>query len=77
MGTPNASIFDESIWVKQLLQKKKYAFAADYIRFTLCTIMGGIYLDSDVEVLKSFNDLLQLPLFYGGRKGWHHRSGPY
>ncbi len=66
---------DESIWVKQAFTKKKYAFATDYIRFYALYNYGGIYLDSDVEVLKSFNDLLQLPYFMGGRKGWHHRSG--
>ena len=36
--------------------------------FTLCTIMGEFILDSDVEVLKSFNDLLQLPYFMGAEK---------
>ena len=59
---------DESIWVKQAFTKKKYAFAADYIRFYALYNYGGIYLDSDVEVLKSFNDLLQLPYFMGAEK---------
>lgn len=59
---------DESIWVKQAFAKKKYAFAADYIRFYALYNYGGIYLDSDVEVLKSFNDLLQLPYFMGAEK---------
>lgn len=59
---------DESIWVKQAFEKKKYAFAADYIRFYVLYNYGGIYLDSDVEVLKSFNDLLDLPYFMGAEK---------
>ena len=59
---------DESIWVKQAFTKKKYAFATDYIRFYALYNYGGIYLDSDVEVLKSFNDLLQLPYFMGAEK---------
>ena len=57
-----------SIWVRQAFEKKKYAFAADYIRFYALYHMGGIYLDSDVEVLKSFNDLLDLPYFMGAEK---------
>jgi mannosyltransferase OCH1-like enzyme len=57
-----------SIWVRQAFEKKKYAFAADYIRFYALYHHGGIYLDSDVEVLKSFDDLLDLPYFMGAEK---------
>ena len=59
---------NSSIWVKQAFEVKKYAFAADYIRFYALYHMGGIYLDSDVEVLKSFDDLLDLPYFIGAEK---------
>ena len=59
---------NSSIWVKQAFEKKKYAFAADYIRFYALYHMGGIYLDSDVEVIKSFDDLLDLPYFIGAEK---------
>lgn len=54
---------DKNIWVKQAFETKKYAFAADYIRLYALATEGGIYLDSDVEVLKSFDDLLDLPYF--------------
>ena len=46
-------------WVKEAYDAKKYAFAADYIRLYAVYTEGGVYLDSDVEVIKSFNDLLQ------------------
>ena len=59
---------NSSIWVRQAFEKKKYAFAADYIRFYALYHYGGIYLDSDVVVLKSFNDLLDLPYFMGAEK---------
>lgn len=59
---------ESSLWVKQAFENKKYAFAADYIRFYALYHMGGIYLDSDVEVIKSFNDLLDLPYFIGAEK---------
>lgn len=55
----------KSKWVDDAIQNKKYAFAADYIRAYALFNEGGIYLDSDVEVLKSFNDLLHLPYFIG------------
>ena len=56
------NLFDKetSKWVKQAYEKKKYAFAADYIRLYALYTYGGIYLDMDVEVLKSFTPLLYL-----------------
>src|SRR5690606_40794226 len=54
---------DSNIWVKQAFETKKYAFAADYIRLYAVYNYGGIYLDTDVEVIKSFEDLLDLPYF--------------
>lgn len=52
---------ESSIWVSEAFENKKYAFAADYIRLYAVYHCGGIYLDMDVEVVKSFNDLLNLP----------------
>ena len=54
---------EKSVWVKEAFESKKYALAADYIRCYALYHYGGIYLDSDVEVLKSYNDLLQMPYF--------------
>jgi len=59
---------ESSLWVKQAFENKKYAFAADYIRFYALYHIGGIYLDSDVEVIKSLDDLLDLPYFIGAEK---------
>ena len=53
------------LWTKQAFECKKYAFAADYIRLYALYHYGGIYLDSDVLVYKSFDDLLDLPYFIG------------
>jgi len=52
-------------WVKQALEKKKFAFAADYVRLWALYNYGGIYLDSDVTIFKPFDDLLNLPYFLG------------
>jgi hypothetical protein len=56
---------DSVVWCKQAFEAKKYAFAADYIRLYALYNFGGIYLDSDVVVYKSFNELLHLPYFIG------------
>lgn len=49
---------NSSKWVSQAFDNKKYAFAADFIRLYAIYNYGGIYLDMDIEVLKSFDDLL-------------------
>ncbi len=66
----NFSSFDieSSQWVKTAFFAGKYAFAADYIRAYALYHYGGIYLDCDVEVLKSYDDLLHLPYFIGKEK---------
>ncbi len=56
---------EQSQWVKQAFEHRKYAFAADYIRLYALYNYGGIYLDMDVEVLKSFNPLLSLHMMAG------------
>lgn len=50
-------------YTKEAFLEKKYAFASDYIRLYALYHFGGIYLDSDIEVLKSFDDLLNLKAF--------------
>lgn len=55
-------------YVQKMYQAKKWAFVADYIRFYVLAREGGIYLDTDTEVLKSFDDLLHYPAFFGQTK---------
>lgn len=50
-------------YVKEAYTQKKWAFCADYIRAYALYTEGGIYLDSDVEVLKKFDDLLNYSFF--------------
>jgi mannosyltransferase OCH1-like enzyme len=56
---------ESTLWTKQAFETKKYAFASDYIRLYAVYTYGGIYLDTDAEVVKSFDDLLDLPYFIG------------
>lgn len=56
---------DSTPWTKEAFEAKKYAFAADYIRLYALYTYGGIYLDADVVVYKSFDELLHLPYFIG------------
>lgn len=42
-------------FIKQAYQLGKWAFVADYVRFIALYEEGGIYMDTDVEVLRPFN----------------------
>lgn len=45
-------------FAREAYARKKWAFVTDYLRVYILYHYGGIYMDSDVEVLKSFDDLL-------------------
>ena len=50
-------------WVSQACSVKKWALASDYIRAYAIYNEGGIYLDSDVYVIKRMDDLLSYDFF--------------
>lgn len=52
-------------YVEEAYQANKFAFVTDYVRLYALFTEGGIYMDTDVEVLKPFDDLLSLPGFTG------------
>lgn len=53
------------LWVRQALDNKKFAFAADYMRYYALYHFGGIYMDTDVELLKPFGKMLDAPYLIG------------
>jgi hypothetical protein len=50
-------------FAKEAYQCKKWAFVSDYVRLIVLYDEGGIYLDTDVVVFKSFNDMLNNNFF--------------
>ena len=46
-------------FVKEAYKSKKWAFVSDYARLKVVYDFGGVYLDTDVELLKSFNKILE------------------
>ena len=52
-------------YVKEAYEAKKYAFVSDYVRLYALLNEGGIYMDTDVEVLKPYDPLLHLTGFIG------------
>ena len=63
----NESNFNINInnYVREAYEQKKYAFVSDYVRVYALYNYGGIYLDTDVEVFKKFDDLLENDSFWG------------
>lgn len=52
-------------YVKYTYRNKKFAFLTDYVRLDIIYNEGGIYLDTDVELLKSLDDLLDTKGYIG------------
>lgn len=63
----NEDNFDinSNLYVKQAYEAKKYAFVTDYVRLYALYNYGGIYMDTDVEVLKSLDKFLEYNAFTG------------
>lgn len=63
----NEDNFDinSNIYAKQAYDAKKYAFVSDYARLYVLYNYGGIYMDTDVEVLKSLDEFLKYDAFCG------------
>ena len=60
--------FDVNIaprYVQEAYDAKKFAFVSDYVRLWALEREGGVYLDTDVEVLRSFDPLLSDIAFIG------------
>ena len=54
-------------FTKKAYAERKWAFVADYVRLKVLFEYGGIYLDSDVEVLKDFYPLIRKEKIYFSR----------
>lgn len=64
----NESNFDidaAPLYVRQARDAKKWAFVTDYVRLYVLTTYGGVYMDTDVEVVKSLDPYLDHAAFSG------------
>jgi hypothetical protein len=62
-------------WVKQTCEVELYAFAADYIRHYAVYTHGGVYIDTDIEIIKPFDELLNTDLMLGAVDSKNIESG--
>lgn len=63
----NEDRFDvnSTLWTQQAYADRKYAFVSDYVRLKALSTMGGVYLDTDVQLLKPLDAFLEHPAFAG------------
>lgn len=63
----NEDNFDVNIipYTSEAYKAKKYAFVSDYARFWILYHYGGIYFDTDVEVIKNMDDIILNGPFMG------------
>lgn len=61
----NFDISSSPLYVKQAYAAKKWAFVSDYARLKVVFECGGIYFDTDVQVIKNIDTLLQYDTFFG------------
>ena len=52
-------------YVREAYEAGKFAFVSDYVRLIALRDFGGLYLDTDVNVLKNFDDLMAFDAFCG------------
>lgn len=51
--------------------EKKWAFLSDYIRLDMLFQHGGVYMDTDIEVIKPLDNLLHAGVVLGMESGTH------
>lgn len=55
-----------NVYAKEAYDAKKWAFVADYFRLEALYKYGGVYLDTDVEMIKNIDIFLDNPAFCSG-----------
>ncbi len=66
---------DKYPYARYCLDNQKYAFLSDFVRLIVVAEQGGIYFDTDVEVVRSQDNLLQYEAFYGFENDEYVASG--
>jgi len=57
--------FTKNEYMRQAYEAKKWGFVPDYARLDIVYEYGGIYLDTDVEMVRNFDELLDKNSFFG------------
>lgn len=71
----NFDIAAAPLYVRQAYEARKFAFVSDYVRLWALEQHGGVYVDTDVKVLKSYEPLLNDTAFIGLEESKAHLPG--
>lgn len=71
----NFDIAAAPVYVQQAYDARKFAFVSDYVRLWALEQYGGVYVDTDVKVLKSYEPLLNDTAFIGLEESKAHLPG--
>lgn len=71
----NFNVAAAPLYVRQAYEARKYAFVSDYVRLWALEQYGGVYVDTDVMVLKSYELLLNDTAFIGFEESKAHLPG--
>lgn len=64
-------------YTRQAYEARAWGFVPDYLRLWIVYTHGGIYLDTDVQVVRSFDPLLSHTAFAGFEQGTADQDGAY
>lgn len=56
-------IIEGNLYARQAYELKKFAFVSDYLRLYVLYHYGGIYMDTDVKVIKRIDEFLRFSAF--------------
>lgn len=61
----NYDITDKCAYVQEAYKSKKWAFVSDYVRYDILYKYGGLYFDTDVEIINSIDKIIKKGSFMG------------
>lgn len=66
---------DKYPYAKFCYENKKWAFLSDFVRLEVICQYGGVYFDTDVELVKPLDELLEYEAFFGFEDDKHVATG--
>ena len=74
----NESNFDVNMtqYTAEAYKHKKYAFVSDYARFWILYHYGGLYFDTDVQIVNSLDSIIEHGAFMGREAGTKGKVAP-
>ena len=71
----NFNVASAPAYVRQAYEEKRWAFVTDYVRLKGMLEMGGIYMDTDVELVKPLDPYLHHAAFAGFESATQIQTG--